>query len=830
MRVTNLVRVSGALAVSGVCVSGAIIVPRDTTSTSLLLPTTTAASTTTASTTTTTQDVETSVPSPTAPLNSTLPPQAPLAALQAWCPSEIFCNGPLLQTINIAQLYGDSKTFVDKPTVGTSNTTINDFFALYNVSTAGNYSDVTIGALETFVDTDFQGEGLELEQTLLPSNSTPSFLQPNTTSITSPIILGWASIVNSYWASLVRVTNSSTLCDGVQCESTLIPLNHTFVVPGGRFREQYYWDSYWIIEGLLQSELYDIANSSLQNFMDELEKYGFIPNGGRIYYLNRSQPPLFMKMLYAYVNATNDVSILERALPLAEVELDWWHTNRTVNITSPYSNNTWEVAHYAVVNTAPRPEGFLEDYLTANGADIEVPYTEDQKAALYAELASGAESGHDYTARFATNPYLGNITDQNPLLRTLNVRATIPVDLNSILYKYRSLLAELYNLAASNSTLSPPTLASGGNATYFHRRAAYHTSVATTLKSAILDLFWEPSTLAFYDFNTTSNARNTWFSPATFYPYWSGIVPDEVASNATNAQAAFASVRFVFSRYNGTFPASFVQTGLQWDAPNAWPPHQFILLEALRNLPANITTGSLPTLSANVSSFSLVPTGQLGLTEDALPLQPLESGANSSSTGPAADINVLENGLTVFNGGESTPGEGWGKALEREVANRYMSSVFCSWYSTGGSIPGLLPRLPDETLNLTFSLDSTGRMFEKESLFDIDVAGSGGEYVVQAGFGWTNGIALWIASQYGSVLSTPSCPTISNSTIPASAIAYRRGLAQAVPRRGLGAFPSRDAVRRKSIGGTDGRKAVSRKSIAGRLGAWAYAKVRSSAN
>lgn len=825
MRVTNLVQ-AGVLAVSGV--SGAIIVPRDTTTTTLLLPTTTVATTTSISSTTTTQDVETSVPSPLAPLNSTLPPQAPLAALQAWCPSEIFCNGPLLQTINLAQLYGDSKTFVDKPTVGTSNTTINDFFALYNVSTAGNYSDVTIGALETFVDTDFQGEGLELEQTILPSNSTPTFLQPNSTGIVSPIILGWANIVNSYWASLVRVTNSSTLCDGVSCESTLIPLNHTFVVPGGRFREQYYWDSYWIIEGLLQSELFDIANSSLQNFMDELEKYGFIPNGGRIYYLNRSQPPLFMKMLYAYVNATNDVSILERALPLAEVELDWWHTNRTVNITSPYSNNTWEVAHYAVVNTAPRPEGFLEDYLTANGADIEVPYTEDQKAALYAELASGAESGHDYTARFATNPYLGNITDQNPLLRTLNVRATIPVDLNSILYKYRSLLAELYTLAASNSTLAPPTLATTpGNSTYFHQRAAYHTSVAATLKSAILDLFWEPSTLAFYDFNTTANARSTWFSPAAFYPYWSGIVPDEVATNATNAQAAFASVRFVFSRYNGTFPASFVQTGLQWDAPNAWPPHQFILLEALRNLPANITSGSLPTLSANVSSFSLVPTGQLGLTEDALPLQPLESGANSSSTGAAADINVLEDGLTVFNGGESTPGEGWGEALQREVANRYMSSVFCSWYSTGGSIPGLLNRLPDDTLNLTFSLNSTGRMFEKESLFDIDVAGSGGEYVVQAGFGWTNGIALWIASQYGPVLSTPSCPTIdANSTISTS-IVYRRNLAK-IPRRG--AFSLRDTLRRKMGTTEGGRRAVSRKSLAGRLGAWAYAKVRTSAN
>jgi len=82
-----------------------------------------------------------------------------------------------------------------------------------------------------------------------------------------------------------------------------------------------------------------------------------------------------------------------------QVELAWWHTNRTLNVTSSYTNQTYEVARYAVVNTAPRPEGYLEDYLAANGADIEVPYNDTQKADLYAELASGAESGLDYSSR-----------------------------------------------------------------------------------------------------------------------------------------------------------------------------------------------------------------------------------------------------------------------------------------------------------------------------------------------------------------------------------------------------------------------------------------------
>jgi neutral trehalase len=44
-----------------------------------------------------------------------------------------------------------------------------------------------------------------------------------------------------------------------------------------------YWDSYWIMLGLLKSELYEVASGVLQNFMDEVERFGFIPNGGRIY-------------------------------------------------------------------------------------------------------------------------------------------------------------------------------------------------------------------------------------------------------------------------------------------------------------------------------------------------------------------------------------------------------------------------------------------------------------------------------------------------------------------------------------------------------------------
>ena len=133
----------------------------------------------------------------------------------------------LLQTVNVAELYPDQKTFVDKPTNKPPGTVLTDFAAI-------NGSNPTYGQVQQFVDTDFSGEGLELEAATIPNfNQNPAFLN----TVKDPLVKAWSGIVHGYWTQLIRGTNDSTLCNGVPCESSLIPLNHTFVVPGGRFRE-----------------------------------------------------------------------------------------------------------------------------------------------------------------------------------------------------------------------------------------------------------------------------------------------------------------------------------------------------------------------------------------------------------------------------------------------------------------------------------------------------------------------------------------------------------------------------------------------------------------
>lgn len=77
------------------------------------------------------------------------------------------------------------------------------------------------------------------------------------------------------------------------------------------------------------------------------------------------------------------------------------------------------------------------------------------------------------------------------------------------------------------------------------------------------------------------------------------------------------------------------------------------------------------------------------------------------------------------------------------LAQRYLDSTFCTWRSTGGSTDEL-PRI--EGIN---DPEAQGIMFEKYSDASINVAGSGGEYEVVKGFGWSNGVLIWAVDTFG---------------------------------------------------------------------------------
>ena len=77
----------------------------------------------------------------------------------------------------------------------------------------------------------------------------------------------------------------------------LLYLPFPYVVPGGRFNEQYGWDSYFIILGLVSDKHVDLARGMIENFFFQIENYGSILNANRTYYLTRSQPPFLTSMI-----------------------------------------------------------------------------------------------------------------------------------------------------------------------------------------------------------------------------------------------------------------------------------------------------------------------------------------------------------------------------------------------------------------------------------------------------------------------------------------------------------------------------------------------------
>jgi alpha,alpha-trehalase len=303
----------------------------------------------------------------------------------------IFCKGDVLHYVQISGIFNDSKTFVDMP-MKVDPEEILDAFNLLP-----NYDKTT---MLDFVNTYFLPAGSDLND-WIPNDYTinPSFLD----NIPDPYN-NWASDLNKLWLELGRELNSSVL-ENPQRHS-YIPQPYPLMVPGGRFRESYYWDSYWIIRGLLVCDMHETALGVIMNLLTDIENFGFVPNGGRIYYLDRSQPPLLSEMVITYVTYmidnddginNNITSFLNYAYPLLKIEYGYWMSPRhSVKI---YTNdiNSPEVTlnRYHSNSSIPRPESYTEDYSNGESFNNSVDVSQ-----FYNMIRSGAETGWDFSSRW----------------------------------------------------------------------------------------------------------------------------------------------------------------------------------------------------------------------------------------------------------------------------------------------------------------------------------------------------------------------------------------------------------------------------------------------
>ncbi len=325
--------------------------------------------------------------------------------------------------------------------------------------------------------------------------------------------------------------------------SSLLPLPHPYVVPGGRFGEMYYWDSYFTMLGLVESGRPDLLQAMADNFAYLIDTFGHIPNGNRSYYLSRSQPPVFALMVELF-----EAHGLRRAvhyLPRLRREHAFWMADAAALQPGEARRHCVRLGDGSVLNRywderdVPREEAYLEDVTTA-GRSLR-PAQE-----VYRELRAAAASGWDFSSRWC---------EEGGDLASIRTTTILPVDLNAFLYKLEAQIARLS--AATGEVLV---------ADEFSRRAdARH--------RAIDRWFWSDAAGTYLDFDLLRD-RPRAACAATTVPLYVGLASDR----QSHGVGGFLRAHLL---EDGGIATTGTRSGEQWDQPNGWAPLQWLAIRGL---------------------------------------------------------------------------------------------------------------------------------------------------------------------------------------------------------------------------------------------------------
>ncbi len=333
--------------------------------------------------------------------------------------------------------------------------------------------------------------------------------------------------------------------DKAEPYSSLLPLGHPYVVPGGRFREIYYWDSYFTMLGLAQDGRHQLARDMLANFASLIDRYGHIPNGNRSYYLSRSQPPFFSCMV-DLVAARDGEGIYQTYLPELQAEYDFWMEGADGLAPGGAFRRVLRLSDGSLLNrywddrAVPRDESYRQDVETARRSARPA-------AQVYRDLRAGAESGWDFSSRWLAD---------GSRLATIRTTAFAPVDLNSLMMHLEQVLARAYRHKGDAA------------------RSRFYRTRARQRGAVIRRLMWDAKAGLFTDYDWRLGRRSGEFSAATVFPLYFG------AASSEQGHGVAVALRREFLRPGGLATTERT-SGQQWDRPNGWAPLQYLAIEGL---------------------------------------------------------------------------------------------------------------------------------------------------------------------------------------------------------------------------------------------------------
>ncbi len=340
----------------------------------------------------------------------------------------------------------------------------------------------------------------------------PGFTRSSKADLTAEDVKTARNFIANYWPKLTRFHPKD--------DESLLGLPNPYLVPSYEeghefdFNELYYWDSYFMVQGMLDKKHKELVVGVLEDLLFTYERFKIIPNASRTYLMGRSQPPFLSSFILDVYKAYNmDKKWLEKSIKIAEAE---YHTV-WMGKTKP--------------NTRLVHEGLSRYY--------DVNYLHD--------LAE-AESGWDYTPRFNH--------------KCLNY---LPVDLNSLLYKYEKDFAYAGRLLGNEEEALKWDQAS------YERRMSVN------------KLMWSELKGLYFDYNYIKESRGNVSSLAAYYPLWAGLVNERQAARLVNSLKKFeqrgglatTDSPQVSKLVPGTLPT-------QWAYPNGWAPLHFLVVKGLQ--------------------------------------------------------------------------------------------------------------------------------------------------------------------------------------------------------------------------------------------------------
>lgn len=447
----------------------------------------------------------------------------------------------LFEAVQLGNIFPDNKTFVDMKPLYSQSAILADYNAERQKA--------------DFKLTDFVAK---------------NFIMPGSTGkpFNSTISLGIRKHIDTLWQVLQRGANAAS-------NSSLLPLKFDYIIPGGRFREIYYWDSYFTMLGLQESHKIKVINNMISNFADLIDRYGFIPNGTRTYYLTRSQPPFFSLMVDLLAKNTGDhVYSTYRPELLAEYKF-WMSGADTLSKGHAYRNlvrlSSGELMNrYWDSSGQPREESYKQDMNS-------MALTRQDSVTYFRNIRAAAESGWDFSTRWF---------DNNAGLATIHTTDLVAIDLNCLLFHLELSIAKSYHLSGDKKL-----------------EKDFRTK-ALARKRAILKYCWDEREGWFKDYNFKLKRVEKIETLAGAFTLEFGISTlGEARKQADKISNSFLKPGGLVTTNNNS--------GQQWDSPNGWAPLQYITINGLENYHYNALARTIAKRWISLNQQVFEETGKL---------------------------------------------------------------------------------------------------------------------------------------------------------------------------------------------------------------------------